>query len=191
LKTSFTPNLYVALIHYPVVNKEGDIIAAAVTNLDLHDISRASKTYGVKRFYVVTPLKDQKALVCRIRHHWVQGAGARYNPNRREAMELVAVADSLKEVVDEIGRNNGRHPKTVVTSARSGTRKLGFITLREMIATGTPCVLIFGTAWGLSESVLSAADYTLEPIRGYCGYNHLSVRSAAAIVLDRLLGSNQ
>jgi len=28
----------------------------------------------------------------------------------------------------------------------------------------------------------------LEPIAGTTGYNHLSVRSAAAIILDRLLG---
>jgi hypothetical protein len=43
-----------------VVNKNGEIIASAVTNLDLHDISRVAKTYGVQAFYVVTPLRDQK-----------------------------------------------------------------------------------------------------------------------------------
>jgi len=33
-------------------------------------------------------------------------------------------------------------------------------------------------------------DMLLEPIEGYTDYNHLSVRSAAAIILDRLLGKN-
>ncbi len=32
------------------------------------------------------------------------------------------------------------------------------------------------------------ADFFLEPIKGPSDYNHLSVRSAVAIVLDRLLG---
>ncbi|MBT8330951.1 MAG: RNA methyltransferase, partial [Deltaproteobacteria bacterium] len=41
-------NLYAALIHYPVVNKNGATIASALTNLDLHDISRATKTYGLE-----------------------------------------------------------------------------------------------------------------------------------------------
>ena len=64
------PSLYVALTHYPVVNKHGNVIASALTNLDLHDISRAAKTYGVKKFFVVTPLEDQKELAKRIIAHW-------------------------------------------------------------------------------------------------------------------------
>jgi hypothetical protein len=45
-----------------------------------------------------------------------------------------------------------------------------------------------GTGWGLTEECFSAADFILEPIAGNGSYNHLSVRSAAAIMLDRLLG---
>jgi hypothetical protein len=47
-------------------------------------------------------------------------------------------------------------------------------------------LLLFGTAWGLDPTVIDTADYTLEPIRGRTDYNHLSVRSAVAIVVDRL-----
>jgi len=32
------------------------------------------------------------------------------------------------------------------------------------------------------------STYILEPIRGNAKYNHLSVRSAVSIILDRLLG---
>jgi len=32
-------------------------------------------------------------------------------------------------------------------------------------------------------------DHRLAPIQGVSNYNHLSVRSAAAIILDRLLGT--
>ena len=49
-------------------------------------------------------------------------------------------------------------------------------------------VLIFSTAWGLDQAVIDEADYVLAPISGISDYNHLSVRSAAAITLDRLMG---
>jgi hypothetical protein len=51
-----------------------------------------------------------------------------------------------------------------------------------------PHLLVFGTAWGLAEAFISEADYILEPITGSPDYNHLSVRTAAGIILDRLLG---
>lgn len=51
---------------------------------------------------------------------------------------------------------------------------------------GAPLVLVLGTGWGLVEEILEKADVILEPIRGMGDYNHLSVRAAAAIMLDRL-----
>jgi hypothetical protein len=49
-----------------------------------------------------------------------------------------------------------------------------------------PYLLLLGTGWGLSDDCFEAADFILEPIAGAGTYNHLSVRSAAAILLDRL-----
>jgi hypothetical protein len=51
-----------------------------------------------------------------------------------------------------------------------------------------PILLLFGTGWGLSDSLTNEADFKLEPIFGKAldGYNHLSVRSAVAIYCDRL-----
>ncbi|MCK4534238.1 MAG: RNA methyltransferase, partial [Syntrophobacterales bacterium] len=63
-------NLYIALLHYPVYNKRGDIVTTAVTNMDIHDISRSARTYGVKRFYIITPIEQQQVFVERILHHW-------------------------------------------------------------------------------------------------------------------------
>ncbi len=188
MKKSYTPNLYVALTHYPVLNKNGDIITSAVTNLDLHDISRAAKTYGVRSFYVVTPLTDQKELVKKIVLHWMDGTGARYNPKRREALELISIKDSLDEVIDHIRSNGEDCPKIVVTCARNDYQHINYGDFREMLQSGKPYLLVFGTAWGLSEDFIAGADYVLEPIMGNTGYNHLSVRSAAAIILDRLMG---
>ena len=33
-------DLYVGLVHYPIYNKRMNVIAGAVTNFDIHDISR-------------------------------------------------------------------------------------------------------------------------------------------------------
>jgi hypothetical protein len=188
LKRSYTPNLYVALTHYPVINKNGDIVASAVTNLDLHDMSRVAKTYGIPAFYVVTPLVDQKVLVDRIVNHWTSGTGSIYNPKRREALELICIKSSLDEVVDHICKNGKKSLKIVVTSAYHNSRNLSFDRFREMLEEDKSYLLVFGTAWGLSESFIREADYLLEPIMGNGDYNHLSVRSASAIILDRLLG---
>jgi len=46
----------------------------------------------------------------------------------------------------------------------------------------------FGTGRGRAREVLQESDYILAPIEGVLDYNHLSVRSAAAIVLDRMMG---
>jgi len=162
-----------------------------VTNLDLHDISRAAKTYGVRSFYVVTPLTDQQALVEKIVSHWVKGGGATYNPKRREALELIRVKNTLKEVVDDICHIHGDFPKTVVTSAKHSSGNISFSRFREMLTDGSLYLLIFGTAWGLAEDCIAQADYVLDPVMGNADYNHLSVRSAAAIMLDRLFGQNQ
>ena len=182
------PNLYVALIHYPVVDKNGEIIASAVTNLDLHDISRAAKTYGLRSFYVVTPLEDQKELVLKIISHWTNGIGARYNPKRRRALELIRVKDSFSEVLDQVADTENDYPITIATCARKYPTNISYEKLRAMLNNGKPYVLTLGTAWGLAEEFISKADYVLDPIAGTADYNHLSVRSAAAIILDRLLG---
>jgi len=182
------PKLYVALIHYPVVDKNGDIIASAVTNLDLHDISRAARTYGIKSFYVVTPLEDQKELVERIISHWTEGLGATYNPKRRSALELIRVKDTFAEILDQIAETEKDDPITIATCARKYPNSISYEKFRAMLNNGQPYVLTLGTAWGLAEEFISRADYVLEPIAGKTGYNHLSVRSAAAIMLDRLFG---
>ena len=53
-----------------------------------------------------------------------------------------------------------------------------------------PVLLIFGTGQGLSPEIIKQCDYLLLPIDGFSEFNHLSVRSAVAIILDRWLGIN-
>ena len=163
-----------------------------MTNLDLHDIARAARTYGVHAFYVVTPLTDQQELVKRLLNHWLEGGGLQYNPARGEALKLIRIADSVENVRQEIQAQEDRRAKTVVTCAKEHPGNLGFRQFREMLdkEVGDPYLLMFGTAWGISPDFMAAADHVLEPVRGNTDYNHLSVRSAASIILDRLLGSH-
>ena len=88
----------------------------------------------------------------------------------------------------EIAAEENGYPQTIVTSARKRANSLQMNTARDMLSDGEPYALVLGTAWGLSEDFLNQADFLLEPVCGSTDYNHLSVRSAAAIMLDRLLG---
>jgi hypothetical protein len=170
------------------MNKNGDTVTSAVTSLDLHDMARLARTYGVADFFVVTPLVDQQELVTRILDHWTAGAGGRYNPKRREALSLVRLKDTMAAVTAEIAGRGDGPPRQVVTSAQPSRQAIGFGPMRELLGDGRPTVLVFGTAWGLAPDFMVTADAVLAPIRGTGDYNHLAVRSAAAIVLDRLLG---
>jgi hypothetical protein len=180
--------LYIALVHHPVVNRRGEVVASAVTNLDLHDIARAACTFGAKRFFVTTPLEDQQGFARQIVDHWTVGPGADHIPDRRRAMELVRVMGSLDDAIDAVTVAEARPPRVVATCAREHPQVIGCAALRDQLGGGHPHLLLFGTAWGLAPDVIAAADCVLAPIAGAGGYNHLSVRSAAAIVMDRLLG---
>jgi len=179
----------IALLHYPVYDKNRRVVATAVTNLDIHDIARLAKTFGLFRYFVVTPVDEQRTLVERIRSHWRTGWGASYNPKRREALDLLQVAPDLDTVLADLENTWGRPAKIVVTGAKASRDTISSTGLRRMLLDGgQPYLLLFGTGWGLTEEVSDRADYVLEPIKGESDYNHLSVRAAAAIILDRLLG---
>jgi hypothetical protein len=181
-----------ALVHYPVRDRAGQVVTTAVTNLDVHDIARSARTYGLQRYYVVTPIEAQHALVIRIIEHWTTGAGRRRIPERHEALALCAAVASLADVLSDIEAREGARPRVWATAARPlpGKPLTTFAEGREALQGEVESNLIlFGTGYGLADSVLSEADRLLEPIHGAGDYNHLSVRAAAAIVLDRLLGA--
>jgi hypothetical protein len=183
-------SVYVALLHYPVYNRNGHVVCAAITNLDIHDIARAARTYGVSGFYVITPLEEQQLLLGRLLRHWREGYGARSNPDRKAALELVSVVASLPEALALITREVGTEPELWGTAATATGPTLTYGEARERLHQGRHTVILFGTAWGLSREVLGLATYLLPPIQGATSYNHLSVRGAAAVILDRLLGQN-
>jgi tRNA (guanine37-N1)-methyltransferase len=180
--------VYVALLHHPVYDKNGQVVTTAVTNMDIHDIARSGKTYGIRGFYVVTPVKALQRLALKIIDHWEQGYGSQYNATRKEALALARIRDTLDDVLIDIEQECAQKPLVVVTSAKPGSNRTSFAALRDMlIKRSEPFLLILGTGWGLTEVIFSQSDYVLEAIEGPTDYNHLSVRSAAAILLDRLL----
>lgn len=182
-------DLYLVLLHHPVYDKNGAVVTTAVTNMDVHDLGRLARAFGVRACYVATPVETLRRLVERILRHWETGPGATYNQTRKEALALVRLAADLDATIADIERETGVLPRVVATSAREGGRRLSFGTLRTRLASDTrPELLLLGTGWGLTREVLARADEVLEPIRGTDGWNHLPVRSAAAIILDRLRG---
>jgi hypothetical protein len=187
---SAASRLSIALIHYPVLDKNQDVVATAVTNLDIHDIARSARTYGVSRYYIVTPVVEQQKLVEKIRLHWLEGWGATYNPKRKMALELLQTENSLNDALADIEKRTGRRAKIVVTGAAGRANSVSFPRMKQLIEEDPEqhFLLLLGTGWGLTEEIFNKGDYVLEPISGGSDYNHLSVRSAAAIMLDRLFG---
>jgi len=181
-------NLYLGLVHYPVYDKKREVVATAITNFDIHDIARCAKTFGVGGFFIITPLASQVQLAERIIQHWVKGIGSVYNPTRRESLSLVRVSRTIYEADQEISGLWQTKVKRVATGASPHSKNIDFGFLRESLKDpNTPFFILFGTGWGLTQEVKDNSDYVLAPIEGK-GYNHLSVRSAVAIILDRLLG---
>jgi hypothetical protein len=187
-------HVYCALLHHPVRDRAGATVTTAVTNLDVHDIARSARTYGVRRYYVVTPIEAQHVLVQRIIEHWTTGAGRKRIPERHVALALCESLATLEQAIADVQRREGARPTLLATAARpTVTRPLTrFAAAREQLRTGGPYLILFGTGHGLADAVLQSADVLLEPIAGAAGdYNHLSVRAAAAIVLDRLLAPDR
>lgn len=179
-------DLFIALIHHPVVNKRGNTVGSAVTNMDIHDIARAAISFGVKQYYIVTPYEDQATLTEQIMAHWTTGAGGKVNPWRKAALERVRVADSFETACSQIKDSSPAPLVTIATTARAAKGAVSCGTLREKQKGNASHMLIFGTAWGLTWDLIEQCDMILEPIKGAGDYNHLSVRSAASIYLDRL-----
>ena len=182
--------LAIALVHHPVLDGAGTVVTTAITNLDIHDLARSARTYGCTDYFIVHPITAQRELVTRICDHWAHGSSGRRIPDRKLALELVRPVPTLDDAVAALG---GRAAVELwVTAARDVAPPIAMREARRRLegdGDGRPVLLVFGTGWGLAPEVIASADATLEPIRSeVASYNHLSVRAACAIILDRLRG---
>jgi len=190
-ETPLVPRLAVGLVHYPILDKEKKVVATNITNFDIHDIARASRMYGVEKYYIIHPMREQLMFVERVLDHWRTGQGAKFNPSRKTALARVQTAESFEAALADWGVPEAM---TVATHARpiEGVETLSFRDLRtQMHEKKRPCFLLFGTGYGMTEEFMKSLTYILEPIKGAPpdDFRHLSVRSAVSICLDRLMGS--
>ena len=194
LALSYIPAHYAILLHDQVILKsDGKEGQSSVTTLDIHDIARSAATYGIKKYFIVTPLKDQQKIVKALLSFWQTEVGAAYNSYRYKALSRVQLVNTLKEALEQIQMQEGQQPVMIGTAARNqhSDQAISYFDQEKVWAHQRPVAIIFGTARGLGESVIKQCDFILDPIEGFSAFNHLSVRSAAAIIFDRWLGVNK
>lgn len=181
------PDIYIALVHYPVLNKEGRVVTTSITNFDIHDLCRTACTYGVKKVFFVTPSEPQQKMVHYISDYWQRGTGSQYNPDRKDALDLAEVSDSLEQTCLTIEALSGKKPDLIVTTAKNSENSISYNFFKEHYAKTTqPILLVFGTGHGLALPLIKNIKWVLQPIKPVIDYNHLPVRSAVAIILDRI-----
>ena len=175
----------IALVHHPVLDRRGDVVTSAVTNLDIHDLARLATTYNLSRYYLVTPAAEQQLLASRIIGHWQKGAGASYNPDRCQALDCLQVVNSFDDALADWRSLVGSEGLAMLTGA-SHQEGVDYPQAQNLAAE-RPLLLVFGTGHGLAPALYATERPCLAPVRAG-QYNHLSVRTAAAIMLDRLIG---
>ncbi len=201
-------SIFLALVHHPVLNRRGEVVTTAITNVDLHDFARSGRTYGVHSVFVVTPVLLQQRMVGQVLGHWTQGDGSSHE-RRADALRRVTAVATLQDAVTAIEHQTGRAPVVAVTGAQMRAPNADFTGLRRQILESggvksapddevRPLLLVFGTGWGMTQAFIDAADLRLPPllrdpriVDPAGAYNHLSVRAAVAIALDRLLGESR
>lgn len=186
----YLPRVAMALVHYPILDKQKDIVATNITNFDIHDIARAATVYGVEKYFIVHPMKEQQMFVDRILDHWRTGQGSQFNPSRKRSLRVVQPAGSLDEALKIWGAED---PLIIGTHARpvEGTKTWACGELKDQIFNQKkPLFLVFGTGYGLTDETMQSFHGVLESLRGAPpeDFRHLSVRSAVSIYLDRILG---
>ncbi len=184
-------NVHVAVLHYPMIGKDGKIITTAVANMDVHDIARTCRTYNVKRYYIVNNLPMQRQIVMRVLNYWKSGFGREYNPSRAEALGMVKIVSYYEDLVEDITSENGVPPVKIFTSAKIRKNTVSYEKMKSVVLNEKrPLLFLFGTGRGMPLEISETCEFSLEPIRAKSDFNHLSVRSAVAITLDRIIGEN-
>ncbi len=174
------------------MDREGRIIVTSFTTMDLHDIARPARAYEIDRFYIVQPIDAQRLVIKRQIDYWLSEEGKKANPTRYETVQLVRLKYTLDEVIEEIEKEKGKRPVLVGTDARKYPNTVSYEFLRKEIEKrDREFLILFGTAHGIPPDLMRTFDYILEPIYGAGDWNHLSVRNAVAIILDRLFSRNR
>ncbi|MBL9016385.1 MAG: tRNA (guanosine(37)-N1)-methyltransferase TrmD [Myxococcales bacterium] len=188
---------HLALVHHPVFDRTGKIVTTSLTNFDIHDLARSSMTYGLAAYHLVTPVTSQREKAEHIAKLWLDETDLPRKPpasgSRAGALARVRTADSIETVIAELTAEYGTAPLVVATSARAESfpgvpRRTPEELVAEAAVRPEPLLVLLGTGWGLADHLIPSVSRLLAPIEGRSDWNHLSVRSAGAILLDRLFG---
>lgn len=174
--------LRVALVHHPVINRNGEEIASVIDEFDVFDGGRLALTYGIPTLYVVNPVPAQRDKAQRVIAH----AKSEEREAARGRMDALIWCATLEDAIADASRP--RAPFLVATSAVAREPSESVDGVRGRLAAGDDVLLVIGKAWGLAPSVLQRCDAQLQPIDAGTGFNHLSVRAAMAILIDRIRG---
>src|SRR5262249_7992871 len=180
-------DLFLALVHHPVLDRNGRIVTSAITSLDIHDLARSACTFGVRAFFIVHPVAEQRHFAATVIDHWKFDFGRAFYARRRAALELVLPAPDPDASLATAEQLSGTRPLVLHTSART-ERGESFAGLRARITPrdSPPLLILLGTGFGLAPELAQRSDLIAQSIRGVGAYNHLSVRAAGAIILERL-----
>lgn len=189
------PPHYLALMHTQVKNQQGESVTTTIKSMDLHDISRTAQTYGFKGLFIVQPLKDQQIIAKDFCNYWTEDKTNKpgiTHQTRQEAVELITIHNNLSEVLEKIKFDCGKPAVTIATTAKQYLHKntISYHDQSIVWKNNQPVLILLGTGYGLEEELILNSEFVLKPIEGMTNYNHLSVRCAAAIILDRWLGIN-
>lgn len=195
-KRSRPDRVSLVLLHYPVTNRKGEVVTTAVTNIDLHDLSRSARTYEVDDFFVVTPIPEQHEILNRILGHWRSERSRDWHPDRYEALSRLKLVNSFEDVKAHLRKVAPKLDiEVVMPDARPLQNQVSYESLKTKWQTEPKSgakVIVLGTGWGVAPEFYKEIHTYLGPIYGPLGadgYNHLSVRAAGGVILDRLFGS--
>lgn len=180
-------NLSFCLCHSPVVLENGKIGCSSLTNLDVHDIGRISRSYGMGPFFVLHPLNDQRQILNTILEHWQMREKG--HADRKKALDLARPVHDFEEIKDWCDMYYGQAPCWIISSANWPEKVAPVASVKEIreMCEERPVIICLGTARGLAVHQLPFNFLRMRPIR-FLDENHLSVRAAAAIIADRILG---
>ncbi|MEE9275891.1 MAG: RNA methyltransferase, partial [bacterium] len=95
-------NVYIALLHHPVLNRAGEVVSSSVTGIDVHDMARAGRAYGAAGAFVVHPSAPQRRFARRMMDHFLRGPGREIHPMRAETLRSVEVAPDLDAAIERV-----------------------------------------------------------------------------------------
>ena len=106
-KVNLARRTYIALVHYPVYDRERSVVTTSITTLDVHDIARSAATFGLAGYYVVSPIQVQRDKVKQSISVWeservTSPQNEAAQDNRIRALHLVRTADRLEAAVEQI-----------------------------------------------------------------------------------------